>query len=96
MTHQADADHFNVSRIIISRLKVRLRQTCRTNGRLRNGRPRMTSQRQDMHLRLIHPQNRMITAADTAHRTPGLAGIRILGLVVHRRLRESLSNAIGP
>jgi CRP-like cAMP-binding protein len=33
MTHQAVADHFNVSRIIISRLMIRLRQTGRTNDR---------------------------------------------------------------
>jgi DNA-binding transcriptional regulator LsrR (DeoR family) len=52
MTHQAVADHFNVSRITISRLMIRLRQT---------GRPRVTSQRQDRHLRLINLQNRMMT-----------------------------------
>ena len=31
----------------------------------------------------------MITAEDTARRTPGLANVRILGQTVHRRLRES-------
>ena len=31
MTHQAVADHFNVSRITISRLMIRLRQTGRMN-----------------------------------------------------------------
>jgi hypothetical protein len=47
MTHQAATDHFDVSRITISRLKVRLRQTCRTNDRPRNGRrgERFTDQR---------------------------------------------------
>ena len=45
MTHQAIADHFNVSRIIISRLMIRLRQTGRTNDKPRNDRPRVTSQR---------------------------------------------------
>ena len=49
MTHQAIADNFNVSRITISRLMIRLRQTGRANDRPRNGRPRMTSQRQDRH-----------------------------------------------
>ena len=38
MTHQAVADHFNVSRITIARLIIRRRQTGRTNDRLRNGR----------------------------------------------------------
>jgi hypothetical protein len=33
---------------------IRLRQTGRTNDRPRNGRPRVMSQRQDRHLRLIH------------------------------------------
>jgi hypothetical protein len=33
MTHQAVADHFNVSRVTISRLMIRLRQTGRTNDR---------------------------------------------------------------
>ena len=89
MTHQAVADHFDVSRIIISRLMIRLRQTGRTNDRPRNGRPRMTSQRQDRHLRLIHLRNRMITAEDTARRTPGLANVRISGQNVRSRLRES-------
>ena len=47
MTHQAVADHFNVSRITISRLMIRLRQPSRTNDRPRNGRPCVTSQHQD-------------------------------------------------
>ena len=48
MTHQAVADHFNVTRITISMLMIRLRQTGRTNDRPHNGRPRVTSQRQDI------------------------------------------------
>jgi hypothetical protein len=43
MTHQAVADYFNVSRITISRLMIRLRQTGRTKYRPRNGRIRITS-----------------------------------------------------
>ena len=89
MTHQAVADHFNVSRITISRLTIRLRQTDRTNDRPRNGRSRVTSQRQDRHLRLIYLRNRTITAEDTARRAPGLANVRISDQTVHRRLRES-------
>jgi transposase len=54
MTHQAVADHFNVTRITISMLMIRLRQTGRTNDRPHNGRPRVTSLRQDRHLRLIY------------------------------------------
>jgi transposase len=89
MTHQAVADHFNVSRITISRLMICLRQTGGTNDRPRNSLPRVTSQLQDRHLRLIHLRNRMITAEDSARITPGLANVRISGQTVRRRLRES-------
>ena len=68
---------------------IRLRQTGRTNDRPRNGRPRVTSQRQDRHLRLIHLRNRMITTVNTARRIPDLANVRISGKTVRRRLRES-------
>jgi hypothetical protein len=82
MTHKAVVYHFNVSRITISRLIIIIRQTGRTNDRHRNGRPRVMSQRQDRHLRLIHLQNRMITSEDTARRTPGLANVLISGQTV--------------
>jgi len=83
--HQVVANHFNVSRITISRLMIRLRQTGTTNDRPRNDRPRVTSQRRYRHLRLIHLRNRMITA----RRIPGLGNVRILGETVRKRLRES-------
>ena len=73
MTRQAVGNHFNVSIITISRLMIRLRQTGRMNNRPCNGRPRITSQRKNRHLRIIHLRNPMIMAGDTAHRTPGLA-----------------------
>ena len=65
MTHKAVADHFNVSRMTISRLMVRFQQTSRTNDRPRNGGPCVTSKHQERHLRLLHLRNRMITAEDT-------------------------------
>jgi hypothetical protein len=68
---------------------IRLRQTGRMNDRPRNGRSRVTSLRQDRHLRLIHLRNRMITAEDTARGIPGLANVLISGQTVRRRLRES-------
>ena len=89
ITHQAIADHFNVSRITISRLVICLWQIGRTNDRPRSDRPRETFKLQDRHLRLIHPRNRMITAEDTARRTHGLANVRMSGQTVRRRLRES-------
>jgi transposase len=89
MSHQAVADHYNVSRITISRLMIRLRQTGRTNDIPHSGRPRVTSQSQDRHLRIIHLRDRMITAEETARRTPVLTNVRISGQTVRRRLRES-------
>jgi transposase len=58
MTHQAVADHFNVSRVNISRLMIRLRHTGRTNDRPRNGRPRVTSQHQDRHVKRVSRKRR--------------------------------------
>ena len=77
ITHQAVGYLFNVSRITISRPMIRLQQTSRTNNRSRNGRPRVTSQRQERHLRLNHLRNRMTTTEDTARRTPRLANVSI-------------------
>jgi len=75
---------------------IHLRETDRTNDRPRNGRPRMMSQLQDIHLRLIHLRNRIITAEDTASGTPGLAKVWISGQTVRRRLRESGLRAMRP
>ena len=66
MTHQAVADHVNVSRITISRLMVRRQQTDKTNDRPRSGRSRVTLQRQGIYLRLIQLRNHMTTREDTA------------------------------
>jgi transposase len=54
MTHQAVADHFDVSRITISRLMIHLRQTGRKNDRPCNGRLHVTSQRQDRQFLSVH------------------------------------------
>ena len=67
---------------------IRLRQTVRANDRSLNGRPCVTSQRQDRYLRLIHLRNCMVTAEDTARRTHGLANVRISDQTFRRRLRE--------
>ena len=81
MTHQAVSYHINMSRITISRLLIRLRKTGRKNDRPSDGRPRVTSQCQSIHLRLIHLRNRMITAENTwsskFHRTARLACARV-------------------
>ena len=77
MTLQAVADNFNVSRITISRLMIRLPQTGRTNDRPRNGRPRVMSQRQERHLRFIHLRNRMIMDEDIVRRISGLVNVQL-------------------
>ena len=89
MTRQAVADNFNVSRITISRLMIRLLQTGRTNDRPRNGRPRVMSQRQERHLRFIHLRNRMIMDEDIVRRISGLVNVQTASQPVRRRLRES-------
>ena len=78
-----------MSRIAISRLLIRLQQTSMTNDIPRNGRPRVTSQRQDRHIRLNHLWNFIITGADTTSKRPSLANVRISGQTVRGRLRES-------
>ena len=77
MTHQAVADHLDVSKITISRLMIHLLQTGRTNDRPRSGSPLLTLQPQGRYLRLIHIRNSIITVEDTARRTSGLANVRI-------------------
>jgi transposase len=89
MTRQAVADNFNVSRITISRLMIRLLQTGRTNDRPRNRRPRVMSQRQERHLRFIHLRNRMIMDEDIVRRISGLVNVQTASQPVRRRLRES-------
>jgi hypothetical protein len=61
------ADYLNVSRITMSRLIIRFRQTDRTNDRPCSGKSRVTSQREDRHLRLIHLQNRIITGCEASN-----------------------------
>jgi hypothetical protein len=93
MTHQAVADHFDVSRITISRSMIRLRQTDRTNVRPHNDRRRVTSQRQGRNLRLIHLRKRMIMTEKlpVEHLVSQISEFR-----VSRRLRESVLRARRP
>jgi hypothetical protein len=81
-------------------LIIRVQHTCRANYKPRSDRTRVASQRQDRHIRIIHLWNFMITAADTASRTPSLANGQIAGQTVCRRLRKSGHRArqqvIGP
>ena len=40
-----------------------------TQDRPRSGRPRVTTRRQDIHIRLTHMRNRFLTATETANNT---------------------------
>ena len=51
MTKVAVANHFNVSRMTIHRLEVRLQATGTTSDRPRSGRPRETTVRDDRQIR---------------------------------------------
>lgn len=65
-THVAIARTFGYTRVCISRLMQRLRQTGQTLDRPRSGRPRVTTPVEDRHIRVIHLRNRFVTATETA------------------------------
>ena len=57
---------FGVHKSTISRLVQRLRATSRLTDRPRSGRSRVTTQRQDRRIRLVHLRNRLRTTTETA------------------------------
>ena len=73
------AQQFGVHESTISRLVQRLRATSRLTDRPRSGRPRVTTQRQDRRIRLIHLRNRLRTATETAREVIGTHGRRVQG-----------------
>ena len=72
----------------ISRLVQHLRATGRLTDRPRSGRPRVTTQRQDRRLHLVHLRNRLRTATETAREVIGTNGRRVCPRTVRNRLRE--------
>ena len=72
----------------ISRLVQRLRATGRLTDRPRSGRPRVTTQRQDRRIRIVHLRNRLRTAAENAREVIGTHGRRVCPRTVRNRLRE--------
>ena len=78
------AQQFGVHESTISRLVQRLRATGRLTDRPRSGRPRVTTQRQD----LVHLRNRLRTATETAREVIGTHGRRVCPRTVRNRLRE--------
>ena len=81
------AQQFGVHESTISRLVQRLRITGRLTDRPRSGRPRVTTQRQDRRIRLVHLRNRLRTATETAREFIGTHGRRVCPRTVRNRLR---------
>jgi transposase len=82
------ANHFNVSRMTIYRLMIRLRDMGNTSDRPRSGRPRVTTLRQDRHIRFIHLRNRFVTVVLTARLTPSRTNVRISEQTVRNILHQ--------
>jgi transposase len=80
------ARHFDCHRNTILSLWRRFRQSGNARDRRRSGRPRVTSRRQDNHIRLVHLRNRFQMSSLTARSIPGLRPIS--SRTVRNRLRE--------
>jgi hypothetical protein len=76
----------NPGMLLAVRLDVWNRFRRCTSDRIRSGRPRVTSRRQDNHIRLVHLRNRFQTSSLTARSIPGLRPIS--SRTVGNRLRE--------
>ena len=72
MGHNEVARRFGVHRNTIQNLWRRYQQQGNTRDRPRSGRPRVTSQAQDNHIRVTHLVNRFRAATLTARTLPGL------------------------
>ena len=82
------ANHFNVSRMTIYRLVIRLSDTGNTSDLPCSGRPRVTTLCQNSHIRFIHLRNRFATALHTARLNPGRTNVRISDQTVRNRLHQ--------
>lgn len=80
------ARHFGCHRNTIGSLWRRYQQSGNVRDQPRTGRPRVTSQRQDNHIRLVHLRNRFQTSSLTARTIPGLR--RISSRTIRNRLRR--------
>lgn len=80
------ARHFGCHRNTIQALWRRFQQLGNVRDRPRPGRPRVTSRRQDNHIRLVHLRNRFQSSSLTARTIPGLR--RISSRTVRNRLRQ--------
>ena len=82
------AARFGVTRATITRLLTRYRLYGTVNDLQRSGRPRVTTARQDRHIRTSHLRNRLQTAVATAAVILGRTNNRISAQTVRNRLAE--------
>ena len=73
--HTDVARQFDVHRNTVDALWRRYQQFGTTRDRPRSGRPRVTSNRQDTYIRVVHLRDRLRTATLTARSIPGLKRI---------------------
>ena len=86
-TQQEVATAFGVHQTTVQRLQSRWRQFDNTNDRRGSGRPRVSTARQDRHIRLTYLRNRTQMAVETAATTAGTHNQRISDQTVRNRLR---------
>ena len=84
--HTDAAKQFGVHRNAVDALWRRYQKFGTTRDRPRSGRPRVTSNRQDTYIRMVHLRDRLRTATLTARSIPGLR--RISPRTLRNRLRE--------
>ena len=68
MTVSQVANHFNVSRICIWNLKTRFQTMGTVKDRPRSGQPRVTTVREDRHIRTTHLRDMFKSATETSQK----------------------------
>lgn len=83
------ARNFGVHEHTVRRLRARYAATGTVNDRVRSGRPRETTRRQDRQIVLSHLRQRFTVPKDTARNTQGRTRNRVSPRTIRRRLREA-------
>ncbi|XP_071104304.1 uncharacterized protein [Haliotis cracherodii] len=78
-TQRAVAINMNCSKMTITRLVARLRQSGRTTDRPRSGRPKVTTPQDDRFLRVLHLRNRIPTVTSSAANSLGHPEVELYG-----------------
>ena len=83
------AQRVRVSESAISRLRAKYRQTGTVKDRLRPGRPRKTTRREDNYIVTSSRRNRFMSSTRIAGLVSNATGIRIYARTVRNRLRAA-------